>query len=355
MRSATVLVCLGLGLVAACSKAPPPPEIRPVRTVTATAGTDGELVSLTGHIRARKEESLAFRIDGRMIRRHVEVGQVIQRNDLIAELDPVPQLDALHQVQAKLAAAEATLHEATNTIERKRTLMSQGWATKVDYDAAERAFQTAKAQLDVTRAQLHEAEDHFGYSQLRADAPGVVVSKSAEAGEVVKAGQTIVTVAHYDGADAVFDVPASLMRQIAPDVLVTVALTDDPKIRTTGRVRETAPQADPTTRSFQVKVGLDEWPEAMRLGATILGQARMLGSMGIELPATALTMVDNQPAVWVVDPKSLQVSSRTVELQRHASSSIIVSKGVEPGELVVSAGVHALRPGQKVRLLGERS
>ena len=81
----------------------------------------------------------------------------------------------------------------------------------------------------------------------------------------------------------------------------------------------------------------------------------MLGSMGIELPATALTMVDNQPAVWVVDPKSLQVSSRTVELQRHASSSIIVSKGVEPGELVVSAGVHALRPGQKVRLLGERS
>jgi len=355
MRSATVLVCLGLGLVAACSKAPPPPEIRPVRTVTATAGTDGELVSLTGHIRARKEESLAFRIDGRMIRRHVEVGQVIQRNDLIAELDPVPQLDALHQVQAKLAAAEATLHEATNTIERKRTLMSQGWATKADYDAAEKAFQTAKAQLDVAKAQLHEAEDHFGYSQLRADAPGVVVSKSAEAGEVVKAGQTIVTVAHYDGADAVFDVPASLMRQIAPDVLVTVALTDDPKIRTTGRVRETAPQADPTTRSFQVKVGLDEWPEAMRLGATILGQARMLGSMGIELPATALTMVDNQPAVWVVDPKSLQVSSRTVELQRHASSSIIVSKGVEPGELVVSAGVHALRPGQKVRLLGERS
>jgi len=355
MRSATIVVWLALALVCGCDKPQPAAEIRPVRTVTAVAGLDGEPVSLTGHIRARTEESLAFRIDGRMIRRHVEVGQVVQPNDLIAELDPVPQLDALHQVQAKLAAAEATLHEATNTIERKRTLMSQGWATKVDYDAAERAFQTAKAQLDVTRAQLHEAEDHFGYSQLRADAPGVVVSKSAEAGEVVKAGQTIVTVAHYDGADAVFDVPASLMRQIAPDVLVTVALTDDPKIRTTGRVRETAPQADPTTRSFQVKVGLDEWPEAMRLGATILGQARMLGSMGIELPATALTMVDNQPAVWVVDPKSLQVSSRTVELQRHASSSIIVSKGVEPGELVVSAGVHALRPGQKVRLLGERS
>ena len=355
MRSATVLACMGLALLGACDKPQPAAEIRPVRTVTAIAGSEGEPVSLTGHIRARKEESLAFRIDGRMIRRHVEVGEVVQPNDLIAELDPVPQLDALHQVQAKLAAAEATLHEATNTIERKRTLMSQGWATKADYDAAEKAFQTAKAQLDVAKAQLHEAEDHFGYSQLRADAPGVVVSKAAEAGEVVRAGQTIVTVAHYDGADAVFDVPASLMRQVSPDALITIALTDDPKIQTTGRVRETAPQADPTTRSFQVKVGLDEWPEAMRLGATVFGQTRMLGSKEIELPATALTMVDNQPAVWVVDPKSLQVSLRTIELQRHASSSIVVSKGVEPGELVVTAGVHALRSGQTVRLLGAAS
>jgi RND family efflux transporter MFP subunit len=198
---------------------------------------------------------------------------------------------------------------------------------------------------------LHVAEDRFSYSKLLADAPGVVISTSAEAGEVVRAGQTIVTVAHYDGTDAVFDVPASLMRQVSPDALITVALTEDPKIRTTGRVRETAPQADPTTRSFRVKIGLNEVPEAMRLGATVFGQTRMLGSKGIELPATALTTVDSQPAVWVVDPKSMQVSLRPVELQRHASSSIVVSQGIEPGEVVVTAGVHALRPGQKVRLL----
>jgi membrane fusion protein, multidrug efflux system len=355
MRSVAVGAFLGVVLLAGCEKPQPVAEIRPVRTVTAIAGSEGEPVSLTGHIRAQKEESLAFRIDGRMIKRHVEVGQAVRPNDLVAELDPVPQRDALHQAQAKLAAAEATLHEASNNMERKRTLTNQGWATKTDYDAAERTFNTGKANLDVAKAQLHEAEDHFGYSELRADAPGIVMSKSAEAGEVVKAGQTIVTVAQYGGTDAVFNVPASLMRQISPDDLITVALTDDPSIRTTGRVREVAPQADATTRSFQVKVGLDEWPEAMRLGATVFGQARMLGSKGIELPATALTMVDNQAAVWVVDPKSLQVSLRTVELQRHASSSIVVSKGVEPGELVVTAGVHALRPGQKVRLLGAPS
>jgi RND family efflux transporter MFP subunit len=355
MRSAAVIAFLGLTLLAGCEKPQPTAEIRPVRTVAAAAGAGGEPLQLTGHIRARTEQNLAFRIDGKMITRKVDIGSVVQPNDLIAELDLQPQRDALHQAQAKLAAAEATLHEASNNMDRQRTLVNQGWSTKVQYDSAERSFETAKAQLAVAKAQLHEAEDHFSYSELRADAPGVVISKSVEPGEVVRAGQTVVTVAHYDGTDAVFDVPASLMRQISPDALITVALTDDPKIRTTGRARETAPQADATTRSFRVKVGLDQVPEAMRLGATVFGETRMLASKGIELPGTALTSVDNRPAVWVVDPKSMQVSLRPIELQQQASSSIVVSQGIEPGDLVVTAGVHALRPGQKVRLLGGTS
>src|SRR5271166_1577796 len=352
MRSPALVAWLSLVLLGACDKPQPAAEIRPVRTVTAVAGSEGEPVSLTGHIRARTEESLAFRIDGRMISRRVNVGDLVQPNDVVAELDPQPKQDALREAKAKLASAKATLHEASNNMERKRTLTGQGWSTKADYDAAERSSQTAKAQLEVAEAQLHAAEDQLGYTQLLADAPGVVISKSAEAGEVVRAAQTIVTVAHYDGVDAVFDVPASLMRQVSRDALITVALTEDPKIRTTGHVRETAPQANSETRSFQVKVGLDEWPDAMRLGATVFGLANMRGTQGIELPATALTTVDNQPAVWVVDSKTMQVALRTVELDRHASSSVVVSKGVEPGELVVTAGVHALRPGQKVRLLG---
>ncbi len=114
----------------------------------------------------------------------------------------------------------------------------------------------------------------------------------------------IVTVALDDGADAVFDVPASLLRQVSPDQEISIALTDDPTIRTVGRVRELAPQADPMTRSYRAKIGLTKQPEAMRLGATVTGQARMVAPGGIELPATALTIVDNKPAVWVVDPQS---------------------------------------------------
>jgi RND family efflux transporter MFP subunit len=309
------------------------------------------LVQVTGQIHARTEENLAFRVDGRVMARLVNVGQTVQTNDRVAELDPQPLRDALATSKAKLAEAQAVLQEAAHNQERQRTLRFKGWSTGVQLDSAVRAFETAKAEVDAAAAQVHDAEEKLGYTQLLADAPGVVISTGAEAGEVVRAGQTIVTVAHQDGADAVFDVPAALFGQVSPDALITVSLNDDPSVRATGRVREVAPKADPVTRTFRVKVGLTEWPDAMRLGATVRGQTHMVGTKGIELPATALTVFDDKPALWLVDPKSMEVSLRPVELGQQDSSSIVVSHGLEGGELVVTAGVHALRPGQKVSLL----
>jgi RND family efflux transporter MFP subunit len=351
MKSAAVLAWLGLALLTACHEKPPPAaEIRPVRAVVAAVSSEGEEVSLTGHVRARTEESLAFRIDGRMLVRHVDVGQEVRPNDVVAELDPQLQRDALRAAQSRVTAATAVLTEASNNVERQRTLVSQGWSTKVQHDAAERAFLSAKADVDAAVALVHTAEEQLGYTELRADAAGVVIAKGAEPGEIVRAGQMVVTIAQHDGADAVFDVPSSLMRRVSPEDTVTIALTDDPSVQATGQVRETAPQADPVTQSFRVKVGLTEWPEAMRLGATVSGHTHMAARAGIELPATALTTADNKPAVWVVDPKSQEVSLRQVELQRQGSSRVVVSRGLAGGEVVVTAGVHALRPGQKVRL-----
>ena len=279
MKPITVVASLSLALLlTGGASPPPPPDIRPVRTVVATLHAEGEPISLTGHIRARTEESLAFRIDGKVIARRVGVGQVVKPGDLVAEVDPQPLQDALRAARARHAAAQAVFEEAGNNLERKRTLVGQGWSTGVQFDAAEKAYRSAKAEVDATAAQLHAAEDQLGYTKLLADASGAVIATGAEAGEVVRAGQMIVTVAHDDGADAVFDVPASLMRQVSPDALINIALTDDPSVRTVGRVREVAPQADPVTRSYRVKVGLTEWPKAMRLGATVSGQTRMRGS-----------------------------------------------------------------------------
>jgi RND family efflux transporter MFP subunit len=184
MKPASTVVWLSLALLAAGGASPPPsPEARPVRTIVATRNTEGEPVSLTGHIRARTEESLAFRIDGRVIARRVDVGQVLKPGDVVAELDPQPQQDALRAAQAKNAAAQATLHEATNNLERQGILVGKGWTTRVQFDAAEKTFLSAKAEVDATAAQSHAAEDQLGYTKLLADSSGAVIAKGAEAGE----------------------------------------------------------------------------------------------------------------------------------------------------------------------------
>jgi RND family efflux transporter MFP subunit len=312
----------------------------------------GEPVLLTGHIQAEDEVSLAFRISGRMIERPVNIGDRVEPAQVVAKLDPQNEVNALRSTKAGLAAAEAQLTQARAAFERQRTLLAQGHATRAQFDLAEKGLRTAQAQVDDAEIQVKIAADRVSYTILQADAAGTVTARGAEPGEVVQAGQMIVQIARKDGRDAVFDVPAQLLRSASTDPQVTVRLTDDPSVTTIGRVREISPQADPVTRTFQVRVGLTNPPPAMLLGSTVTGTVQLETAPVIAIPASALTEVNRQPAVWIVDPASQTVSMRNVELLRHDPGTVVISHGLDTGDIVVTAGVQALHPGQKVRLLG---
>jgi RND family efflux transporter MFP subunit len=164
-----------------------------------------------------------------------------------------------------------------------------------------------------------------------------------------------VELARQGGRDAVFDVPEQAIRKGPSDPLVHLVLTNDPTVRATGRVREVSPQADPTTRTWQVKVGIIDPPQAMALGSTVTGSIKLDAPTGVEVPPSALTEADGHSAVWVVDPQSQTVSLRSVNVSRYDPASVVIAQGLEPGDVVVTAGVQVLRPGQKVRLLGAAS
>jgi membrane fusion protein, multidrug efflux system len=339
--------------LAGCDKpATSAPEPRPVRTITIESGAEGETVSLTGQVRAKDQAGLAFRLDGRMIERSVNVGDVVKAGQVVARLDPLIQQNALRSAQANLAAAEAQLTEARLNFARKQQLVRDGWSTRAQFDTAEQVLQTAQAQVDSARAQLRTAQDQEGYTVLAADTAGVVTSVGAEPGEVVRAGQMIAQLARQGGLDAVFDVPEQLIRTGPRDPLVEIVLTNDARVRAAGRVREVAPQADSATRTFQVKVGIIDPPEAMRLGSTVIGRLKLTAPPGVTIPAGALTQADGRPAVWVMDPGSQTVSLRNVDVLRYDLAAVVISQGLETGEIVVTAGVQTLRPGQKVRVLG---
>jgi len=344
---------LAVAALAACDRASesPAPEVRPVRTVTVVKREIGETVALTGRIEAENETRLAFRISGRMIERSANVGDSVEPDQVVAKLDPQDELNSLRVAQAAVLAAQAQLTEARSEFERQQFLQARDVSSRAQLERAEQAMETTRAQLKTAEAQLQLAEDQVARTALRVDAAGVVTAAPVEAGEVVQAGQTIIRVARKDGRDAVFDVPSQVLRSAPSDPLITVTLTDDPAVKATGRVREVSPQADPVTRTFEVKVGLTDVPQAMRLGSTVVGRMQLDTTPTIEIPAAALTEFDRRPAVWVVDPASLTVAPRTVEVLRHNPATVAISSGLEPGDIVVTAGTQALHPGQKTRLL----
>jgi RND family efflux transporter MFP subunit len=352
--SAALIASSILLLLTACKPAEEPKAepIRPVRVMTVEKGPDGEAVSFTGHIKAEDEVNLSFRVGGRMIKRSVNVGDRVSAGQVVARLEEEPARNALRTATANLSAANSQLTRARNDLARQQRLLASGATSRADYDQAVEAVEAAQAQVDSTKAQRDTAEDQFSYTRLVADAAGSVTARGAEPGEVVEAGRMIVRVALEGGRDAVFDVPERVIRTAYPEVEVNVVLASEPNVRTMGRVREVAPQADPVTRTFQVRVGLDNPPAAMRLGSTVIGTIQLDAGSGIAIPASALTRAESQPAVWVVEPANSTVSLRNIDVYRYDLDRVVVAHGLDPGEMVVIAGVQALRPGQKVQAVG---
>lgn len=326
---------------------------RPVRVAMAVERPAGREVSLSGTVAAKEEVDLAFRIGGRLVERPVNVGDRLAAGDLVGRLDSEDEENALRAARAALTAAEAQLYEAEANYQRQAQLLERGFTTRRNYDNANQLRRSAESAVDAARAQLEIARNRLDDTVLYADAPGSVTARGAEVGEVVQAGRMIVRLAREGGRDAVFDAPADLKELVSRDAEIRVSLTMNPSVDALGRIREVSPQADPVTGTFRVRVGLIDPPREMRLGSTVTGRTTIAGGGGIVVPASALTRTDGRPAVWIVDPEGETVALREIEIGEHEPTGVLVTGGLREGEVVVTAGVQALRPGQRVRLLGE--
>jgi len=345
-------------LLSSCQRTEEPvaPEIRPVRAMTVAKGAGSGTFTLTGTVQAQSEVNQSFRIDGRLLERLVSVGDAVRPGQLIARLDPQNEESGLLSARAQLTGAQARLVEAQNNFTRMRDLVVENAVSRASFDQAEAGLKTAQAQVESAQSQVTLATNRLGYTRLMSSVAGVVTVQGAEPGEVVGAGRMIVQVAREGGRDAVLDVPARVKDAVTANPDIVVSLTADPKVTAKGVVREVAPRADPVTGTFRVRFRLIDPPVAMRLGTTVTGRINLpaAATAAIEIPPSAVTRADRQASVWVVDPKTGTVASRAIEIRASDPTRIEVASGLAPGDVVVTAGVHALRSGQKVRLLETR-
>lgn len=353
LRTSAFLGLAIITLLSACRSADDDaaPEVRPVRVTTIETRAIGDTVALTGTVQAETEINQSFRIDGRMIERAVDIGDSVRPGQLLARLDPQNEESSLQAARAQLAAAQAQLVEARNNHARMRDLVTEGAVSQSAFDQAVALLKTAESQVEAAQASLNLAQNRLSYTRLVSDVAGVVTGRGPEPGEVVGAGRMVVQVARDGARDAVFGVPAQVKDSAPRNPDITVALTSDPKVTAAGKLREVSPRADPVTGTFAVRVRLLDPPAAMRLGSTVTGRMKLAVASGIEVPASALIRAEGKPAVWVVDPQALTVSMRAIEVQAQDPARVQVRSGLKAGDMVVTAGVQALRPGQKVRVL----
>jgi len=349
----TVLALAALALLPSCRNADDatPPEVRPVRVLTIESRAVGDTIALTGTVQAQTEINQSFRIDGRLIERAVDVGDTVRPGQLLARLDPQNEESGLQAARAQLVAAQAQLVEARNNHQRMRDLVAENAVSRASFDQAVALLQTAESQVEAVRANLSVAENRLSYTRLFADVAGVVTARGPEPGEVVSAGRMVVQVAREGTRDAVFDLPAQVKDSTPRNSVVTVALVNDPKVTASGKVREVSPRADPVTGTFAVRVQLIDPPPTMRLGSTVVGRVKLDAVPAIQIPAAALVRAGGGTAVWVYDAKAGTVSERNITVLSSNETTVQVASGLNRGDVVVTAGVQALRPSQKVRLL----
>ena len=351
-RVLPTLLALIVLLAAGCGREVPSGEdVRPVRAITLTAVPVSAEAELPGEVRPRVESRVGFQVGGRINSRRVEMGQQVRPGDVLATLDPADFKLSAAAAAAQLNAAKVDRDQQRADIKRFEDLHRQGFISGAELerrwaqlDAAEARYAQAAALADVSTNQA-------AYTTLRAPAAGLVSAIDAEAGQVVASGQSVVRIAVAGDKEVAIAIPEVRLEQLrrVPDVRVALwAHAAELK----GRIREIAPIADPATRTYAARVTLIDPPADVALGMTATVRFATPPSPPIlAAPLTALLREADATYVWRLDRQAMTVEKAKVDVAGVAGNSVILGSGVQPGETIVTAGVHLLKPGQKVRLL----
>ena len=342
--------------LAACSKpAPAVDPIRAVRTMTVGSDSAGGTSEYAGEIRARTESRLGFRVGGKIVRRSADLGDSVKRGQVLAQLDPQDLKLGQDAARAAMSAAQANADQSAADFTRFKELRDQGFISSADLERRDTTLKAAKAQLDQAKAQTSVQGNQAAYAALVADASGVITSVDADAGTVVAAGTPVLRLAHDGPRDVVFSVPEDKVNFIkslgAQPGGFKVRLWGSTGELISANLREIAAAADPATRTFLVKVDIGSASSVnVRLGQTASVVVQLPKISGVvKLPLSALKEDQGKSVVWLLDKDSMTVKTQPVQLAGADGNEAVITGGLTAGQTVVTAGVHVLSPGQKVK------
>lgn len=353
MRKYTVVLLISGILIAGCSKSAPVAEDTPlVRSQTIAADLKAGSASYPGEVRGRYESQLAFQVSGKIIKRNVELGSVVHQGDILMQIDPKDIQQGVNTREAQVLSAQAQLRLARENLSRYQRLYEEHAISKAELDRYQTSYDTAEASLRQAMAEFSSGANQLGYSNLVADRAGVVASVDAESGQVVSAGQKVLTLVQDGEREIEISVPEHRLEELRKAKGIRVTFWALPKLSLEGKVREISPIAEKTTRTYKVRVSLLNPVPELQLGMTATVSVIDPDTpAAVVVPLSAVYQTGDSPSVWVI--KDGIVSLRPIKTGPFGDGKVQVLEGVSVGETIVTAGVHKLRDGQKVRIAGD--
>ncbi len=351
LKSLTIFALLPIAIFG-CNKPKEAEEVRPVRTMAVGSNLRDASGVVTGQVTAHAYVNASFRVPGKLAQRMVSAGSPVKAGQLLARLDATVYKDALTAANAEVSSAKAALELAQKFEGRNGNLLQQKAVSQNAYDETLRQLKSARAELESAEAKARIAKEQLDYTQLKAEADGIVTDRLAEVGEVVTVGQAVFRIGQNNSKDALFEMPEDIVRGgLALGQKIETCLDRNRDVCATATVYEIAPEADSVTRTYQTKATLENNNSQMLLGSTVIGRFAFAQKPTIQIPASALTTFEGKTAVWVVDPVARSASLRAVDVALYTTDKVILLNGLNTGDRIVTAGVQWLRQAQKIRAM----
>src|SRR5947209_2887010 len=336
-------------MVGGCSKpAVKDPRLQPPRVEVFKAQAAGSNSrTFTGIVEARVQSDLGFRVGGKILERSVNMGQRVQKGQVLMRLDSLDLKLALAAQQANVEAARARYTQAKADETRFAGLIESGAVSRQGYDQARAALDSAKAQLDAAEAHARVSNNSSEYAVLLADADGVIVRTLSEPGQVVAAGQTVIQLAHDGPREALINLPEGVRPDLGTAASARLYGQDQ---MYQAKLRQLSDAADPASRTFEARYVLEGEAGSAPLGSTVtitLVTEQKSGNKFVRVPVGAVYDRGSGPGVWIVDGKS-EVKFRSVTIASIGQEEAVLSQGLDAGEKVVALGAHLLHEGQVI-------
>lgn len=358
-RSRSLIALVGVAVVlAGCrseAKVGEDEVVRPVKVAVVQAAAGGRTLTYSGVVRARIESAMGFRVSGKIVERAVNVGDRVEIGQVVARLDDTDLKLAENSAKAAVASARSRRDVASDNLERAKVLLPKAIISQAAYDTRKNELDAAASALESAQAQLLQATNAVSYATLKADKAGIITAVTGEPGQVVGAGQTVITLADAAETEIAIAVPEQDAARIAVGQRAGITLWAGPRTSIAGSIREIAGQADAASRTYAVRVTASDPPPNLRLGMTATVMIRIdEEAAAMVVPLTALTETGGFPAVFMVDTDKKTVRMTRITVAATVDDGIRIDGDLQPGDMVVTAGVQFLRDGMRIRLPGER-